>query len=1180
MKGRILFALIGLFALLLLPVATFAQDPTFPPVNPYIHDDIYGIKVAPIPCNKTEPKLSCPTEFIQGTYSFQGKSSTEGIYGALGERCAESYQEFLKDPVNFHYWVEDPKITEQGKADDRARQFLYWVLNTNAVDEAPVLRTIWNTTSLIAFFGVIIVAAIFGIGYIISRRTNYNFNIQIWPTIIKIGSMLLYIAFSAAIVFLLIQLSEVIMKFFIENLGGNKLFNIYFSSNVTSADANLFGQTEKNYIDYYGCRDLNIRVQEAANSEIFLLKLTNVTYYTMGAMLLLRKILLWFLLFVAPFLALLMPFVFIRNVGWIWIGVFFQWLFYGPLLALFLGATSTIWQAGIPFQFDFSRVHSIEGYVYPTAIKLLYGGPAQRQTFSREMGPLNNGNYIDTFAEYVITLIMLWAVTFFPWWLLRIFRDYCCEGIYAMKNILLAMYDQMRTNPPNGPGPTAPGPGKAIKIQQDTPVKTEVTVSLGSMEKMKKMMSQDITKNLNLQASKITDIARLETNKVTRETTKNTIAYLANPIQASVPAKRTEFMNLRTELFNRAIKNDTVARSILSSTSTSVTEKTRIREQILNSLPKATSIQDVMNQETKVSKETINNITNNYTSSIVNNKSTVQHIANTTNSTVDQVKNILNSYSKNTSLPANKITAEIAREHNIPEITVKKVLDTAGSIGKYEGVIEQNAANQKIQKDQVTKIVASITTYTSAPSVIERITNKVSVPAQTVKQFITNTYNSVVSNTAALNTIAQKTNTTSNIVQNTLTSYVKNIDQPQQTVLENISKENSIDKSTVQNIMQNTSQYIENSPVTQTSAAQNNISTQDAQTIMTTVSSTAKEETAEPAEPIVKIISYRSNATESASKNIIQNILNQASTDTTLINNISNQTGLKEVQVQNVLKTYSQNVDKPLQTIVNQINTTSGIPKDKVQAVLKTTSDTVLASQGVVAQVAKQTGVTEAQVAQTMQTQMQVASKPEEHIEKTISIPSSVSIEDYEQVKEMWVKHYEAGEIPVSDTIKNRTDWVEQETVYITNTLNKILSPDEKLRQDGLDELGYLLPIFLINNLKGEELIVYLKAKLEAAKSVQKMLEKEESLKEKLEKENEDDQVLVDIPEKAEEEKTMEMNPEEDQEKTPQSIEDRTQAVQEKLEQIQNNATDAPPFPSIEDIKSKLQQQSEKPEEN
>ncbi len=1057
MKGRILLAVMGLFAFLFLPMATFAQiTPAAVQPNPYIHDDIYGIKVAPIPCNKTEPTLSCPTEFIQGTYSFQGKTSNEGIYGALREKCAESYEQFLTDPINYHYWVEDPKITEQGKADDRARQFLYWVLTTNAVDEAPVLRTIWNTTSLIAFFGVIIVAAVFGIGYIISRRTNYNFNIQIWPTLIKIGSMLLYIAFSAAIVFLLIQLSEILMKFFIENLGGDKLFNIYFTNSVDSSQPNLFGQTEKNYIEYYGCRDLNIRVQEAANSEVFLLKLTNVTYYTMGAMLLLRKILLWFLFFVAPFLALLMPFVFIRNVGWIWIGVFFQWLFYGPLLALFLGATGTIWQQGIPFQFDFSRVHSLEGYVYPTAIRLLYGGPAQTQNFSRELGALNNGNYVDTFAEYVITLIMLWAVTFFPWWLLRIFRDYCCEGIYAMKNILLAMYDQMRSSPPTGPSPTTPGPGKTTRIQEDTPIKTEVTVSLGSLEKMKKMMSKDIAKNLNLQATKITDIARLETNKVTRETTRSNIAYLANPIQATIPAKRQEFMNLRSELFNRAIKNDTVARSILSSTSTSVTEKTRIREQILGTLPKATSLQEVTGTETHISKETVNNITNNYTSTIVNNNTTVQHIANVTNSTAEQVKNILNSYSQNTTLPPAKVTAEIAKQQNVPETMVKHVLDTARTMGKYSGIIQQNAVTQRLPQEQVAKIVDSM-------------------------------------KTAA-------------------------------------------------------------------------------------VVSTEKPEEAKTS--VVKIISYKSNVSADASKHVVQNILNEASKDTTLINNITNQTGLKAVQVQNVLKTFTQNVDKPAQTIVDQINTTSGIPKDKVQAVLKTTSDTVLSAHGVVAQAAKQAGVTEEQVAKTMQTQLQVATKPEDHIEQTIAIPSTISIEDYEQVKEMWVKQYESGEIPVSDQIKTRKEWVEQETVYITNTLNKVLSSDEKLRQDGLDELGYLLPIFLINSLKGEELVVYLKAKLEAAKSVQKLLEKEESMKEKLEKENEDDKVLVDVENKKEEEKTMEINMEDENEKTPQSIEDRTQAVQEKLENIQQSASEAPPFPSLDEIKNKLQQQGEKPQDS
>ncbi len=86
---------------------------------------------------------------------------------------------------------------------------------------------------------------------------------------------------------------------------------------------------------------------------------------------------------------------------------FFQWVFYGPLFALFLGALATIWKTGIPFVFDFSRTGTAAGYIYPTATNILYGGPAQ------VLSILNSGNYIDTFAEYVITLIMLWATIFF-----------------------------------------------------------------------------------------------------------------------------------------------------------------------------------------------------------------------------------------------------------------------------------------------------------------------------------------------------------------------------------------------------------------------------------------------------------------------------------------------------------------------------------------------------------------------------------------------------------------------------------------------------------------------------------------------------------------------------------------------------------------------------------------------
>lgn len=290
---RFITTLFLLIFLLLLVQNISAQESMygFPPVT-----------TPPIFCGKTE-SLSCPSEMLPIYDELNSKFQT-------GDRCATSYADFLTDPKTKHYWVEDPEITAQGKADERARQFLYWVITTNAVDNAPVLSSIWRYTSMIALVGVVLIAAIFGIGYIVSQRTNFDFKIRIWPTIIKIATMLLYVAFSSAIVFVLIQFSEIMMKFSYENLGGKELFNIYFAD---PNNTNLIGATEQSYKGFVGCRDLNLRVQEGIDSQIFMLKMTNVSYYVMGTMLLLRKILLWFLLFVSPFLALLMPFILIRN---------------------------------------------------------------------------------------------------------------------------------------------------------------------------------------------------------------------------------------------------------------------------------------------------------------------------------------------------------------------------------------------------------------------------------------------------------------------------------------------------------------------------------------------------------------------------------------------------------------------------------------------------------------------------------------------------------------------------------------------------------------------------------------------------------------------------------------------------------------------------------------------------
>ncbi|QQG44404.1 MAG: hypothetical protein HYW86_00590 [Candidatus Roizmanbacteria bacterium] len=791
------------------------------------------VELDPTPC---QGGVDCP-------------ASIKSIYQSRGETCVATFDEFKQNPAQSHFWAEDPEVKIQGQSNERARQFISWVLNKNAIDDHPTIKSVWNTTRNISYFFVVLLAAILGIGFIISQRTSFDFKIKIWPSVLKIAGALFFITFSAAIVLFLIQLSEIMMKFFMENLGGKDLFNIYFASSTSQ---------ESNYLQTPGCRDLNFGVQEAAQTELFMMKLTNITYYLMGVMILLRKIILWFLLFISPFLAILLPFVFIRNIGWVWIGVFFQWLFYGPLFALFLGGLARIWREGIPFIFDFQRAGNPDGYIYPTAISILYGGPAQ------SLSVLNNGNYIDTFVEYVITLLMLWVAIFLPWLLLRIFRDYCCDGINAMKNILLSLYDQKR-NGPTPPSPTSPSTPSSFgaKLKMTEEMNIPVKVKLETLEEIKKTKTEEITKSLNLSATKLTDIARIETNKQTQQTIRQNMDYLSNPTKAQTPVERQKYMNIRTELFNRAIKEDTLAKQILSTTSASTVERMQNREKILQTTLKLTPVTQVVSYKVKLPTEKVSSI-----------------------------------------------TASLA------------------------------------------------------------------------------------------DTITSQTNVVNSIAQNA------------------------------------------------------HVSTS---------------------------------------------------------------------QVQTVIASYKQNSQKPSTQVIQNITQETGLQKEQVVKVVKQMAEAISQNKELVKQVAQKEQITEDQVEKVVQAQTPLIAEPEMNIEQTVAIPSTISIEDYEEVKKMWIQQYEKGEVPVTENLTNREQWIDQDIVFITNTLNKLISDNPELKNQGLDEIGYILPIFMINNLKGDELLVYLKAKLEAAKTVQGQIDKEKEITEKLQSKAEE--VLVDVPlaKKEEASKTMTM---------------------------------------------------------
>lgn len=758
----------------------------------------------------------------------------EKVYQEKGESCAKDYQDFLSDPIKKHFWTDDEETTTVGRAKERARQFIFWVMNNPSIDNHPTLLKIWSTTRNVAYFFTILVAAFLGLAIIIGQKTNYEVGIKIWPSITKILLSLLYISFSATLVISIVQLSDILMKFFIEGLGGKDLFNVYFN-----------GISQESNYNFYGIKDLNYAAQESIRTQFFSLKVTEIVYYLLGIMLILRKIILWFLLFVAPFLAILLSFSITKNIGIIWIGVFFQWVFYGPLLSLFLGALATIWKTGIPYPFDFSRTNLAIGYVYPTASNILWGGPAQKLSI------LNNVNYIDPFAEYIISLVMLGATIFFPWWLLRSFRDYCCEGINAIKNLLMSNFGPGKILPPTEP--SLPSLHTSSTISNAFQVTEKVKTRIETVEEIKKAKTEEIVKSLDIKADKLTDVFHLETNK---QTQKN-INYLKNPTQAVNASERQKYMNIRVEISQRALKADPLASRLVNSIFTPPSLLVKNSAHILTTLPKQTTTTQVV------------------------------------------------------------------------------------------------AAKVKLPEEKISHIASAI-------------------------------FNTISKNEEIIDSISQKT---------------------------------QLDKE----------------------------------------------------------------------------------------------------KTKQILTVVTQSVDKAPQKIIDQVKKETQVTSEKTVSLFKNIEDVVKTDERVINQVASQTQTTTETVKQVAMVHLPLITEPEKQIEETIVIPQTVSIDEYEQVKKMWQENYEKGEIPISENIKTREEWVEKDIVLITNTLNKLYSSDETIKKQGLEDINYILPIFMINNLNGEQLVTYLKAKLEAAKIAKKFIDKEKEITEKLKKETE--RLKVEVPNKQKKEK-------------------------------------------------------------
>lgn len=97
-----------------------------------------------------------------------------------------------------------------------------------------------------------------------------------------------------------------------------------------------------------------------------------------------------------------------------------------------------------------------------------------------------------------------------------------------------------------------------------------------------------------------------------------------------------------------------------------------------------------------------------------------------------------------------------------------------------------------------------------------------------------------------------------------------------------------------------------------------------------------------------------------------------------------------------------------------------------------------------------------------------------------------VNLEDYEEVKQTWQENYRKLEPPLGPdgSPMSRSDWLKQEIKQIPTVIDLLMSGESARQEEGKKMVSKILPFLLLGGFSNEEIVAYLKAKLEAAKQV------------------------------------------------------------------------------------------------
>ena len=1029
-------------------------------------------------------------------------------------------------------WVVDNEVTFVGKTAARAGAFLDWTLENykwvQLGNEGNPLIPFWIIIRnlVYAFFALFILSTAFLM--MITRGSN----ISLQKFIPRFVGILLLVTFSFGMVQIIYQLTDITQGFFLRNPDPATA-----AQRQTISQENLLNIAFK-YEDFVGYKRVDSLTDESAFMTLLLTRLTAVTYYAMAAMLIIRKIVLWFFIIISPIFPLLLFYWPIRNTAKIWIGEFFRWVLYGPLFAVLLAGLVSLWQSTIPlfsYQPTGTIVTKTATPVYQTAVNILLGGP--RQT----IGLASSVNLPETFALYTICLMMLWAVMILPFILLRIFLDYLfslalndapgMKQFIALSNTMLNRQPLSPVPPPSPPSfPTGKALslpfGRKLQLPFSEPITQSVTPasqakSLPQARSLRQTVStqqqqqqatpvirstevsrlNEVLKQIQVAIPTMRDIARYDTSQIKTITATQTstpvsvqnLQQISNPQLAKTPVERQQFERIRETLRNESQRGNQFANVVLQASSATVSTPVTVsddRPVLINILNNIATPERV----TQITEKTVYEKV----------KETVGQQAMAGNSFATTLNQYISSKTDQAS-STQSVSTEQALTTIINQLAHPEVITNTSDKQNIE-TLKETITKEAVLGTPLARQLLSLITQTQSlsPSVVTSLTQQMSqsnTTDQSVVNYITNTYMqqdtteiteshvaTFIQHLAQPDLLPQKEKETVMTIRETIVKDAQKGDQLATQLLPIIQSPQNITQDLIKQVTQ-TIREVRGSVNLQSVLAR--LVQKQTAPVQTTTAPVQPQKVTEIVEKLLQP-ELITDQKEKESYTTLLTFIKQEQVKGNklaiqLLDMIEGRIQASKEIVFNLTQQIRLEAQQQTPFATKLIQTVT--PVQPVVTVEKVKDELVKA---------KDRGDQLAGFIYSLLVKQRQQKPTTSLIKKDISFPvvnrvQNVSLEDYEAVKKIWKENYENLDEPIRQGQKvPKAQFISQDIAEITEAINLLSSPVNEKRQEGLKKVSGILPFLLIGGFSQTEIVGYLKAKQEAAKDVLEDVDKKE----------------------------------------------------------------------------------------